>query len=112
MEKITLKSLHCTLNDEVDKDEVYLKLNGKKIWPSGFYKQIGTGERIDINYSFESDEDVIEIELWDFDLLSRNDLLGKFIFKPAGEKGNFSTSMRTEDMSSTASYFIEWSVKP
>jgi hypothetical protein len=31
MPKIKLNSLKCTIPDELDKDEIYLKMNGEKI---------------------------------------------------------------------------------
>lgn len=63
MATIKLRSLQCILNDEVDKDEVYLKLDGKKIWPAGLYKQINSGDKVDMNVSFDYSDEKIRIEL-------------------------------------------------
>lgn len=108
MAHIKLKALQCILNDEVDKDEVYLKLDGKKIWPHGMYKQINSGEKVPVDVTFEHSDDEMEIELWDFDFLSKNDHLGTFIIVPHGERGNFTASMRLHREGSTASYILEW----
>jgi len=80
--QIKLLSIHCTLNDEIDKDEIFLKYKGKKIWPGSPHKSINSGERLEIDMEFKHDpiEDLI-IELWDFDFLSKNDLLGTFFIK-------------------------------
>lgn len=111
MATIRLKSLQCILNDEVDKDEVYLKLDGKKIWPAGMYKQINSGEKIDMNLSFQHSDEQMRIELWDFDFLSKNDLLGAFTIAPHGERGNFTVSMLPEREGTTASYILEWEAR-
>ena len=109
MPKITLKSLQCILNDEVDKDEVFLKLKGKKIWPSGkLYKQINSGEKIEINKSFDHEEGEMVLELWDFDFLSKNDKFGEFRAKIDSEKGGFVTGLKLTREGSTASYMLEW----
>ncbi len=108
MAKIRLHSLHCILNDETDKDEIFLKLDGKKIWPGGFYKQINSGEKLSMNVSFQHDEEEIQLELWDFDYLSKNDHLGTFVIIPHGDRGRFTASMRLERPESTASYILEW----
>ena len=33
MPKIKLTSIKCTVPDEIDKDEMFLKYKGEKIWP-------------------------------------------------------------------------------
>ena len=105
--------MHCTLNDEVDKDEVFLKYEGKKIWPGGSYKVINSGERMEIGREFvhTADHDII-IELWDFDLLSKNDLLGIFTMKVDEEDrtSTYFTTMKLEQANSTASYMLEWEI--
>ena len=111
MATIKLRSLQCILNDEVDKDEVYLKLDGKKIWPSGLYKQINSGDKVDMNLSFEHSDEKMRIELWDFDFLSKNDLLGSFTITPGGERGAFTANMMLEREGSTASYMLEWEAR-
>lgn len=111
---IKIISLHCTLNDEVDKDEVFLKYEGKKIWPSvGAYKSINSGEKKEVAKEFvhKADHDMI-IELWDFDFLSKNDLLGTFTMKVEEEDraSTYFTTMRIAREGSTASYMLEWEI--
>ena len=111
MSKIKLSRIHCKLPDEIDKDEMYLKYQGDKIWPSGsIYYRVDTGDIVDVNLVMDVEEGRVEVELWDFDYLSRNDYLGKFKFKVDGEKGKFSNTMTLVEKNSTASYLLEWEI--
>ncbi|MEO1508112.1 MAG: hypothetical protein AAFU84_10730, partial [Cyanobacteria bacterium J06633_23] len=55
--------------------EIYLKLNGKKIWPGDKYQNIKRGMRLDINVSHPYNGDST-LELWEYDSTSSDDLLG------------------------------------
>lgn len=111
--QIKLLSLHCTLNDEVDKDEVFLKYEGKKLWPGGAYKSINSGEKKEINKEFThtTDHDMV-VELWDFDFFSKNDLLGTFTMHVEEEDraSTYFTTMKPARDGSTASYMLEWEI--
>lgn len=113
MSKIRLLHLHCTLNEEVDKDEVYLKYEGRKLWPSGPYKKIGSGEKLKIDKLFEhkTDHDMV-VELWDFDFLSKNDLIGTFTMhiEEDDRASTYFTTMKLAHSDSTASYMLEWEI--
>ena len=110
--KIRLINLHCALNDEVDKDEVFLKYEKKKIWPtSGVYKSVDNGETHELNITFDHEiSREIIIELWDYDYLSRNDLLGSFTMKINDNDRitTYYTNMKVLEKGSTASYKLEW----
>lgn len=114
MPKIKLLKLDCIVNDEIDEDEVYLKHNGKKIWPeSGIYKGIDTSESFDINVEVSSENPMepIVIELWDFDFVSANDHLGNFQMTLGNDThGKFSTSMTIIEKNSSASYILHWEI--
>ena len=111
MPKIRLTSVQCTTPDEIDKDEMYLKMGGKKIWPEGErYHRVDTGDVEVINLTFDVDEGWNEIELWDFDFVSQNDLLGVCKFKVDDEVGKYSTSMKVLERDSTASYILFWEI--
>ena len=111
MPKIRLNLVHCTLPDEIDKDEMYLKYDGKKIWPKGsIYYRVDTGDIAPIELTMEVEEGWTEIELWDFDYLSRNDFLGTFRFKVDDSPGAYSNSMKLVEKNSTASYILEWEI--
>ena len=111
MPKIRLNRVHCTLPDEIDKDEMYLKYEGKKIWPKGsIYYRVDTGDTAPIGLTMEVEDGWAEIELWDFDYLSRNDFLGTFRFKVDDTPGDYSNSMILVEKNSTASYILEWEI--
>ena len=111
MPKIHLKSVKCTIPDEIDKDEMYLKMNGEKIWPQGdFYHRLDTDESVDIDLEYEVSEGWVEVELWDFDFISRNDLLGVFKFKVDYTLGKYNTSMTVLEEGSHASYILYWEI--
>lgn len=106
--------MDCIVNDEIDKDEVYLKYNGKKIWPkSKLYTSIDTGERFPVGVEVEHEDpsQPLIIELWDFDYLSLNDFLGFFQINLGKDTyGRFSTSMTIKEKGSTASYILYWEI--
>lgn len=111
MPKIRLNAVHCTLPDEIDKDEMYLKYKGEKIWPKGsIYYRVDTGDVAQVGLTMEVEEGWNEIELWDFDFLSRNDFLGKFRFKVDDEPGVYTNSMNLVEENSTASYILDWEI--
>ena len=108
---IRLISIDCKLPDEIDKDEMYLKYKGKKIWPSGIiYYRVDTGDTAPVNLTMEVPEGWNEIELWDFDYLSRNDFLGIFRFNVDDEVGVYTNSMDLVEEGSTASYILYWEI--
>ncbi|PIB34190.1 hypothetical protein BFP72_01465 [Reichenbachiella sp. 5M10] len=111
MPQIKISSVQCTLPDEIDKDEMYLKYEGKKVWPVGDrYFRIDTGDEVDIDMTLEVAQGWVEVELWDFDYLSFNDHLGTFRFNVDAPKGEYSTSMELYEEKSTASYIMKWEV--
>lgn len=112
--KIHLQGIQCMLNDESDADEAFLKFKGKRIWPDhGRYHKMNSTERCELDIMIEPDSSGdIEIELWDWDLLSSNDLIGTFHMKVnSDDYGNFSTMLQKAKIESTASYMLYWEVK-
>ena len=111
MPKIFLRSVKCTVPDESDKDEMYLKMNGEKIWPpQGRYHRLDTGDEVEIGLKLDVPEGWAAIELWDYDFISRNDLLGVFKFNVDNTQGEYSTSMEVLEKNSPASYILEWEI--
>lgn len=112
MPTIRLISIKCTVPDEIDKDEMYLKYDGEKIWPHGsLYFRIDVDEVAEVDHTLDVPEGWVEIELWDYDFVSRNDLLGTFKFKVDDTPGEYSTSLkRNEEETHVASYYLEWEI--
>lgn len=111
MPKIKIVSVQCTTPDEIDKDEMYLKMNGEKIWPEGErYHRVDTGDVEEVDMELDVKEGWNEIEVWDYDFVSQNDLLGVFKFKVDNEVGEYSTSMTLLENNSTASYLMNWEI--
>jgi len=109
MPKIRITAVQCTTPDEIDKDELYLKMNGEKIWPKGnIYHRVDTGDKVDVYLELEVEKGWNEVEVWDFDFVSKNDLLGVFKFNADAEIGSYSTSMTLLERNSTASYYLYW----
>ncbi|WP_425389890.1 hypothetical protein [Ekhidna sp.] len=108
MPKLKLVSITCMQTDETDKDEIYLKVNDKKIWPvkSKFYP-IDTDEVADINLGFNVTPGKVTIDLWEFDFLDSNELLGSFIFK-IDQPGSYSEMM--SNLKGDASYILNYEV--
>lgn len=109
MAKIRIISVQCTTPDEIDKDEMYLKKDGHKIWPEGErFHRVDTGDVEQVDLVLDVNEGWNEIEVWDFDYASLNDKLGVFKFKVDNNPGKYSTSMTLLERNSTASYFMQW----
>ena len=107
--KLRLVSIRCNVNDETDGDEIYLKYDGHKIWPNGLFKGIKMNEELNIDITIDvPDDEYVTIELWDYDLLSRNDLLGSFTMRTNEKGGPFQTSLKLERLDYTASYLLSW----
>ncbi|MBD2598314.1 hypothetical protein H6G74_28895 [Nostoc spongiaeforme FACHB-130] len=77
MPRLFINYVICNQRSESSgsEDEIYLKINGKKVWPDGNYENIKQGQRLDINYSEDIRGDVT-VELWEYDDISPDDLLG------------------------------------
>ena len=106
--KCRLLSIRCYKSSEGDGDEVYLKLNGKKIWPQKetWQKLVNDGEtRVGITLPNEKQETLLTVDLYDYDSLL-DDKLGSFKLDLTGSGGSFST-----DLSSAregARYSLSW----
>ncbi|UXP34090.1 hypothetical protein N6H18_09055 [Reichenbachiella agarivorans] len=111
MPTIKITKVQCSVPDEIDKDEMYLKHRGKKVWPVGNrYFRMDTGDKVLVDLLLDVESGWVEVELWDFDYLSFNDHLGTFRFNVDAPKGEYSTTMDLLEKGSTASYIMHWEV--
>ena len=107
--KIKLLNLKCYLSDEADGDEVYLKANGQRIWPVDGKYIVPKEENVPINLQLNIQKgDSMEIEIWDYDLLSTNDHLGSLTIH-AEAHGQYENDFvkRGNDQSK---YALEWEI--
>lgn len=107
---IRVHTLQCFLPDE-GTDEVYLMYKDQKVWPSGEkYKPM----KEDVSLPVKIELEVIKgatatIELWEFDTLSADDNLGKFLLKADEIGGPYNSDMIKKDKGKSK-YGINWEV--
>ncbi len=107
---IKLHNILCYLPDE-STDEIYLKYNGKKIWPKD-YKYFSMKEESSAELKIETNVAKgasINIELWEYDDLSPDDKLGKFILEADKLGGPYTSDMIKEDKGKSK-YGLSWEV--
>lgn len=111
---IILNRLHCYFVEESEYDDVFLKYNGKKIWPIDKKQQpimMDTTTELNLEIKELSRNQEVVIELWDWDFLSPNDKLGTFTLHIEGEPGTYSTDMvRNLRETKKAKYTLDWEV--
>ena len=105
--KLRILSLKCYLPDEVDGDEVYLKSEGKKIWPISAKYEVASAETTPIGLEFIIQKgDIIVYELWDHDKLSTNDHLGNLTIT-ADAHGHYIKEF-SKSGKDKSKYALEW----
>ncbi len=110
---VRLISLNCYATEESGYDDVYLMLNGEKIWPEHKRQlpvRIGTTElNIDLNNLEPNSK--LDIEIWDYDVISANDLMGHFPIYVDEPGGPYTTDMIPDPVEAkVAKYNIEWEI--
>lgn len=110
---LILKRLYCYFVEERGHDDVYLVHNGEKIWPVDKRQQpiaMDTVTELDVSINGLLDQQIVQIELWDWDLLSSDDLLGVFSMQ-ISLGGPYSTDMEINvQETEKAKYTLEWEV--
>ena len=110
---IKILQLNCFITDEIGFDELYLVVKNEKIWPENqLYKSINPGStNINVKIFDLSPNTQIDLEVWDYDYLSSNDLLGKiplFIDEPGGP---YTTDMiLNKKETEKAKYSVTWEI--
>jgi hypothetical protein len=111
---LILRNLYCYFVEEWNHDDVYLKLNDKKIWPEQKRQmpiKMDTTTALDVKINNLSPDDMVKIELWDWDLLSTDDLLGVFTIN-VSPGGPYTTDMVPNlEETKKAKYTLEWEIK-
>lgn len=111
--KLILANIYCFLTDETGFDDLYLVVSNKKVWPKSHrFKAVRPGRtKVNVEIPGFNPGDQIEVEIWDFDYISRNDLLGKvpvFLDEPGGP---YTTDMvQNTQETKKAKYSLEWEI--
>ena len=69
-------------------DELYIKVNGSKVWPSGKYKDINSQQTKEVGHTLPLEGNV-KIQLWEYDVISADDLLGYLELGQDHQTGSF-----------------------
>jgi hypothetical protein len=110
---IKILQLNCFITDEIGFDELYLVVKEEKIWPvNDAYKSVNPGStEINVKIYDLLPNTQLDLEVWDYDFLSSNDLLGKvplYIDEPGGP---FTTDMiPNKRETDKAKYSIIWEI--
>jgi hypothetical protein len=110
---IKILQLNCFITDEIGFDELYLVVNNERIWPENhLYKSINPGStRIDVKILDLLPNTQIDLEVWDYDYLSSNDLLGKILLLVDEPGGPYTTDMiPNQEKTEKAKYSIVWEI--
>ena len=107
---IRIHSLQCYLPDE-GTDEVYLMYKGQKVWPSGEkYKHMKEDSSLPVKIEISTTRGAtVSVELWEYDTLSRDDNLGKFLLEADRLGGPFTSDMIKADKGKSK-YGLTWEV--
>ena len=110
---LILRNLYCYFVEEWGHDDVYLKLNDQKIWPEQKRQmpiKMDTVTKLDVSVNGLVSDEIVKIELWDWDLLSSDDLLGVFTLN-VSSGGPFTTDMDPNlEETKKAKYTLEWEI--
>lgn len=109
---LRLDSIVAHMQTEVDGDEIFIKYKDEKVAPlKGKFVRMIPHAPVPLNAEIELSQDNqwVELELWDYDLLSPNDALGTFRFLVDEVAENFSSELVRQD-GSEARYVLNWSV--
>ncbi|MEO9482268.1 MAG: hypothetical protein ABJG47_02435 [Ekhidna sp.] len=112
MPQIKIHAIICNVPDESDKDEIFLKISDRKVWPQkSKYLKIGVDEAIEVSIGGKFEGHWMALELWDYDYTSRNDHLGTFHLDMTQEQGHYGTILTlNEEVSDHADYMLNWEI--
>ena len=109
---LRLDSIVAYMQTEMDGDEIFIKYKDEKVAPTDAkFVRMKHQEPVPLNAEIElsNSDQWVELELWDYDLLSPNDSLGTFRFLVDEVAENFSTEL-VRQSGSEARYVLNWSV--
>jgi len=110
---IRLVSIQCFFSDEADGDEIFLKYKGRKVWPKNkwYVSMKDDIKKIEIELNDVPLDEPLVLEVWDYDFLSANDLLGKFtMVLEDSHHSSYQTNMVPTKMGDIANYTLVWEI--
>jgi len=114
MPYLKVNSITCEVAEESDKDEIYLIHKGKKVWPPNQkYLKIDVDEVLNIGLKVKIQKPgSLHLELWEYDLGSKDDHLGDFHLEVSKLEPGHHTELliRNEKGAKQASYYMNWEV--
>jgi hypothetical protein len=107
---LRLNSLVSYVPSEDDGDEIYITYKGERVAPtaSTYYKMPHGELEINIDIPLDQSQEWVELELWDHDVLSKNDHLGMFKLKVDEVDDGFSAELIQKEPRSR--YVLNWGV--
>lgn len=114
MAYLKINKIICEVPEETDKDEIYLMHRGQKIWPEHQkFVRIDVDEIQPIGLKVEIQKTgSLNLELWEYDLASKDDHLGTFHLDiDSLEPAEYTDLLiRNEQFAEHASYFLNWEI--
>jgi hypothetical protein len=108
---LRLESLVAYLQTEKDGDEIFIRFKDEKIAPADekFIKMKKDPVPLNVEIELHQNEKWIELELWDYDLFTPNDSLGKFKLLVDQPAETFTAEL-VRNRDSGARYVLNWSL--
>jgi len=98
------------MKQENKEDEIFIKYDGKRIWPKDKkYTPVSEGTiELNVSVSGLTPHEAFKLEIWEYDLFSPNDKLGVFTMIIDERGGPFQTDMVPHTKKEVAKYTLEW----
>ncbi|HAW50973.1 MAG TPA: hypothetical protein DCX54_01405 [Flavobacteriales bacterium] len=118
--RINLLSLNCHFQvGSQETDQIYLKYNGKRIYPSkgAKFKRFSKGEgikleNVSLQFSSKNEVDTVVIELWYRKNLIQNALAGRFfLMLNISEIGFSATQLIRSSTQEKSHYLLHWEMR-
>ena len=111
--QVKILFLNCFITDELGFDDIFLVIDNEKIWPIDKRQQSVKPGRtaLDIEIKEIRFGSQLNIEIWDYDMISSDDKLGVFSIFVDEPGGPFVTDMVVNsNETDKAKYSIEWEI--
>jgi hypothetical protein len=107
-----LKTLVAHVQTEADGDELFLKIDGRKIWPSdNRFIRFDNKQSVEVNHLCNLDilGGFLDIELWEYDNILFSSCIGEFVLSLDEAGGPYYSDLKPSN-GSKARYSLIWEV--